>query len=147
MRSAVLLLLTGLSCFGQDIAVSYDETSGSFSVVDPDGGRNNKFPKLWHRRDLFNFVTGEPPMYFFTRETFAKQKDRLAASYGLATCVAKATFGVPMSDYRWLTDDRMVQQSEFENGVVATVNFGDRPFAMADGFALPGGGSRMERRR
>ena len=108
---------------------------------------NNKFPKLWHRRDLFNFVTGEPPMYFFTRETFAKQKDRLAASYGLATCVAKATFGVPMSDYRWLTDDRMVQQSEFENGVVATVNFGDRPFAMADGFVLPGGGSRMERRR
>ena len=106
---------------------------------------NNKFPKLWHRRDLFNFVTGEPPMYFFTRETFAKQKGRLAASYAVATSVAKETFGVPMSDYRWLSDDRMVQQSVFENGVVATVNFGDKPFVMEDGFELPPGGHRLEK--
>ena len=108
---------------------------------------NNKFPKLWHRRDLFNFVTGEPPMYFFTRETFSKQKDRLAASYEVATRVAKATFGVPMTDYRWLTPDRLVQQSEFENGVVATVNFGAQSYMMADGFVLPGGGSRFERKK
>lgn len=108
---------------------------------------NNKFPALWHRRDLFNFVTGEPPMYFFTRETFAKQQGRLAASQALATATAKATFGVAMSDYRWLTDDRMVQQSEFANGIVATVNFGDRPFVMADGFNLAPGGHRLEKRK
>ena len=106
---------------------------------------NNKFPSLWHRRDLFDFVTGEPPMYFFTRETFAKQKGSLAASYALATSVAKATFGVPMSDYRWLTSDRLVQQSAFENGVVATVNFGEKTFVMADGFSLAPGGHRLER--
>jgi len=104
---------------------------------------NNKFPALWHRRDLFDFVTGEPPMYLFTRETFARQRDRLAASHRLATATAKATFGVPMRDYRWLSTDRMVQEAEFENGVVATVNFGERPFTLSDGFVLAPGGHRL----
>lgn len=104
---------------------------------------NNKFPKLWHRRDLFNFVTGEPPMYFFNRANFERQKGELAASYRLATETAKVTFGVPMSDYRWLSADRMVQESEFENGVVATVNFGEKAFVMSDGFVLPPGGHRL----
>lgn len=107
---------------------------------------NNKFPALWHRRDLFNFVTGEPPMYLFTRASFARQRGRLAASHRLATAVAKATFGVPMADYRWLSDDRMVQESEFENGVVATVNFGERPFTLADSTTLAPGGHRLTRR-
>ena len=84
-------------------------------------------------------------MYFFTRESFGKQKGSLAASYAVATSVAKATFGVPMSDYRWLSADRMVQQSVFENGVVATVNFGDKPFVMEDGFELAPGGHRLEK--
>lgn len=108
---------------------------------------NNKFPALWHRRDLFDFVTGEPPMYFFTRESFARQKSQLADSCRIATAVAKATFGVPMSDYRWLTPDRLVQQSEFENGVVATVNFGEKEFVMADGYVLLAGGHRLQRIR
>lgn len=108
---------------------------------------NNKFPALWHRRDLFNFVTGEPPMYLFTQASFERQKDRLAASCRLATETAKATFGVPMADYRWLSADRMVQESEFENGVVATVNFGDRPFTLPDGTVLAPGGHRLVRRK
>jgi len=108
---------------------------------------NNKFPALWHQKDLFNFVTGEPPMYFFNRANFEKQKDSLAASYRLATEVAKMTFGVPMSDYRWLTADRLVQESEFANGVIATVNFGDKPFTMSDGYVLSEGGARLQRRK
>ena len=105
---------------------------------------NNKFPAIWRRRDLFNFVTGEPPMYLFTPEVFERQKERLAQSYKTATKVAKATFGVPMADYRWLSEDRMVQQSVFENGVVATVNFAQRPFKMSDGYVLEPEGCRFE---
>lgn len=105
---------------------------------------NNKFPAIWRRRDLFNFVTGEPPMYLFTPEVFERQKEQIAKSYQTATKVAKATFGVPMSDYRFLSSDRMVQQSVFENGVVATVNFGQKPFTMSDGYVLEAEGCRFE---
>lgn len=105
---------------------------------------NSKFPKLWRRKDLFNFVTGEPPMYLFTPETFAKQKGRVAESYRVATMTAKATFGEAMTGYRWLTADRMVQQSEFANGVRATVNFGDKPYRAADGHVIEPMGYRFE---
>ena len=97
---------------------------------------NNKFPKIWWKRDLFNVVTGTPPMYFFTAKTFAAQRDALAASVKRATAVAKATAFSPMKAYRFLTPDRRVQQSVFENGVTATVNFGETPYALADGTVL-----------
>lgn len=77
----------------------------------------------------------------------AKRYVESFVSYRLATETAKATFGVPMADYRWLSADRMVQESEFENGVVATVNFGKRPFVMADGTVLPPGGHRLVKRK
>ena len=49
-----------------------------------------------------------------------------------------------MTDYRWLTPDRLVQQSAFANGVRVTVNFGERPFTMRDGFTLAARGHRFE---
>ena len=105
---------------------------------------NNKFPKAWWKHDLLNAVTGTPPMYLFTREVFAGIQDRLAASVKVTTPVARATFGVRMTDYRWLTADRLVQQSAFANGVRVTVNFGEKPFTMADGYVLAARGHRFE---
>ncbi len=43
-----------------------------------------------------------------------------------------------------LSDDRAVQQTEFANGVVVTVNFGERPFEMSDGFVIEPLGVRTE---
>jgi hypothetical protein len=41
-----------------------------------------------------------------------------------------------MTDHRFLTPDRSVQQTRFANGVVVTVNFGDKPFKLPDGTEL-----------
>ena len=102
---------------------------------------NNKFPHDWWKRDLLNVVSGTPPMYLFTPEVFEEQKDRLAASVRVATPVARATADAVLEEFAWLTADRLVQQARFSNGVVATVNFGDRPFTLADGTVLaPRGG-------
>ena len=38
-----------------------------------------------------------------------------------------------MTDHRFLTPDRSVQQTHFANGVIVTVNFGDKPFRLPDG--------------
>lgn len=105
---------------------------------------NNKFTRDWWRHDLLNAVTGTPPMYLFTKPVFKAIQTQLATSVRVTTPVARATFGVPMTDYRWLTPDRLVQQSAFANGVRVTVNFGERPFTMRDGFTLAARGHRFE---
>ena len=97
---------------------------------------NNKFPQDWWKLDLLNVVSGTPPMYLFTPEVFERQKERLAASYKVATSTARAAKGATMDEYRWLTADRLVQESEFSNGLTVTVNFSDSPFAMKDGRVL-----------
>lgn len=105
---------------------------------------NNKLPKIWWKRDLFNVVCGTPPMYLFDKETFSKIQPELSESVKIATSVAKRTGSVPMVDYRWLTPDRKVQQSRFANGIRATVNFGERSFTMDDGYILKGRKHRIE---
>ena len=105
---------------------------------------NFKFPKIWWKRDLFNALCGTPPLYFFNEETWLRFRDRLKASYDVTTPIARATYSTPMKRYRILTPDRSVQRVEFENGVASTVNFGEKPFTMKDGFVLAPHGHRFE---
>jgi len=106
---------------------------------------NNKFTRDWWRHDLLNAVTGTPPMYLFTKAVFDGIQDRLAESVKVAAPAARETFGVAMTEYRWLTPDRLVQQSAFANGLRVTVNFGERPYKMKDGSELPSHGVRFAR--
>jgi len=54
------------------------------------GDYNNKLPKLWDRRDLWNALYGTPPMFMFNRQVWAANKDRFVKSYQTATVVARA---------------------------------------------------------
>jgi len=94
---------------------------------------NNRFEDTWWQRDLLNAISGTPPMYFFTREVFTRQKERLAASVRIATQVARGTADATIVGWRWLTPDRLVQESRFSNGWSVVANFSDRPYRTADG--------------
>jgi hypothetical protein len=41
-----------------------------------------------------------------------------------------------MTDHRFLTRDRAVQQTAFANGVTVTVNFGQEPFRLSGGVEI-----------
>ena len=97
------------------------------------GDYNNKLPALWPKRDLFNVLYGTPPMFMFTRGFWDQNKDRFARSYKDVCAVARKVGYAEMLDHRFLTVDRSVQQTRFGNGVIVTVNFGDKPFRLADG--------------
>jgi hypothetical protein len=97
------------------------------------GDYNNKLPVLWTKRDLFNSLYGTPPMFMFTRAFWEQNKDRFAQSYKNTCTVTRAVGYSEMTDHRFLTEDRTVQQTQFANGVVVTVNFGDKPFRLPDG--------------
>jgi len=92
------------------------------------GDYNNKLPALWLKRDLFNALYGTPPMFMFRRDFWRQHKARFVRSYRTACPVARATGYAEMTDHRFLTPDRDVQQTRFANGTTVTVNFGDKPY-------------------
>jgi len=100
------------------------------------GDYNNKLPALWDKRDLFNVLYGTPPMFMFRRPYWDEHKDRFVASYRTACPVARATACSEMTDHRFLTPARAVQQTVFAGGVTVTVNFGDKPHRLPDGTEL-----------
>jgi len=108
------------------------------------GDYNNKLPTLWDRRDLWNALYGTPPMFMFDPTIWKEHRDRFVQSYKAATPVARATGYVEMLSHRWLTADHSVQETRFANGVKVTVNFGDKPYTMADGSTLAPLGQRVE---
>ncbi|MBW8039733.1 MAG: hypothetical protein FVQ85_07015 [Planctomycetes bacterium] len=97
------------------------------------GDYNNKLPALWDKRDLFNILYGTPPMFMFNNQIWKKNKARFAESYKNVCPVARAVGYAEMTDHRFLTPDRSVQQTKFANGINVTVNFGDKPYRLTDG--------------
>ncbi len=109
------------------------------------GDYNNKLPALWDKRDLFNLLYATPPMFMFNRSLWQERKERFVRSYR-ETCPAAREAGYSeMTDHRWLTPDRAVQQTRFANGLVIAVNFGETARTLPDGTLLPAGGSRIRR--
>ena len=61
-------------------------------------------------------------------------KARFVQSYENTCPTVRKIAAVEMTDHRFLTPDRHVQQTRFANGMAITVNFGTAPYP------LPGGG-------
>jgi hypothetical protein len=96
------------------------------------GDYNNKLPALWQKRDLFNILYGTAPMFMFDRSLWEKNKERFARSYKNICDVTRAVGYTEMTNHRFLTPDRDVQQTTFSNGVIVTVNFGENPYRLPD---------------
>ncbi len=102
------------------------------------GDYNNKLPDIWDKRDLFNILYGTPPMFMFDRVIWSRNKNRFRESYDKICPLVRAVGYMEMTDHRFLTEDRSVQQTVFGNAVTVTVNFVDNPYLMNNGRMLPG---------
>jgi hypothetical protein len=100
------------------------------------GDYNNKLPALWDKRDLFNVLHGTPPMFMFDRRLWAENKARFVRSYNNTSPYARRVGYVEMTDHKFLTSDRSVQQTTFATGQVVTVNFGPAPHTLASAVTL-----------
>jgi hypothetical protein len=97
------------------------------------GDYNNKLPMLWDKRDLFNALYGTPPMFMFNRNLWQQNKARFAQSYRNTCPLVREAGYAEMTDHRFLTADRAVQQTRFANGLTVTVNFGKTAHTLSDG--------------
>ncbi|MCX6951844.1 MAG: DUF5696 domain-containing protein [Verrucomicrobia bacterium] len=88
------------------------------------GDYNNKLPALWDKRDLFNVLYGVPPMFMFDRKYWNANKARFVQSYQNTCPVVHDVATAEMTDHRFLTANRDVQETTYANGISVTVNFG-----------------------
>ena len=72
-------------------------------------------------------------MFMFDAKLWEQNKERFAQSYKNICNVTRAVGYAEMTDHRFLTPDRDVQQTTFANGVTLTVNFGEKSFRLPDG--------------
>lgn len=108
------------------------------------GDSSNKLPALTPKRDLFNALYGEPPMYVVTPETWQTQRNLIFTSYRRAEPVSRRVAALPMTDHRVLTENWQIQQSEFGERIRVTVNFGTSDFVCENGKTVPAGSYIVE---
>ena len=71
-------------------------------------------------------------MFMFNRDVWRQYKERFVGSYSHVSPVARAVGYSEMTDHRFLTPDRSVQQTTFANGTTVTVNFGNASFRLSE---------------
>lgn len=108
------------------------------------GDYNNKLPMLWDKRDLFNMLYATPPMFMFDRALWQENQARFVQSYRNICPLVRRVGYSEMTDHRFLTPDRNVQQTVFANGATVTVNFGTTAFQLPDGSKLEPMGFRVQ---
>ncbi|MDO5113240.1 MAG: glycoside hydrolase, partial [Planctomycetia bacterium] len=92
------------------------------------GDAANLVPERMPERDLFHLLYGTPPIYSFETQDWPRLKERILASYRRASLTARKTCFEEMLSFNYLTSDKQVQQTQFSDGTVVTVNFSDQTF-------------------
>lgn len=76
------------------------------------------------KRDLFDILYGLPPIYSLTVENWDIIKDEIQKSYNRTVPSARGFRYARMISFEYLTDDKQVQKTVFDNGCEIIVNFG-----------------------
>ncbi|MBN1443664.1 MAG: hypothetical protein JXA90_13225 [Planctomycetes bacterium] len=108
------------------------------------GDYNNKLPSIWGKRDLFNILYATPPMFMFNRAIWEAHKERFARTYRDVCPLVRRVGYQEMTDHRFLTADRGVQQTAFSGGLRITVNFTGDPFRLPAGAVVEPRGYHLE---
>lgn len=96
-------------------------------------------PELTPRRDLFNALYAQPPLYsFHTKDWDGGLKKVILDSMKRAVLPASKVGWSRMLSFEYLTEDKLVQRTVFDNGVSVTANFSEKPFVCGEDTIAPG---------
>ena len=88
-------------------------------------------PFAW-KKDLFNILYGTMPIWHINRKLWESHKADYIASYRAVASVRSQVGFSRMTGHGWLTPDRSVQYTDWEDGQRVIVNFGTRPYQAAN---------------
>jgi hypothetical protein len=78
--------------------------------------------------ELLELLYNVPPLYHMNLDEFEKHKNLIKAHYGFFSPLHRELGMLPMTDFAWLTPDRMVQRTVFGDRVEMVANFSDKGF-------------------
>jgi hypothetical protein len=90
-------------------------------------------PVYWQWKNLWSVLYGTPPMYRISAPRLKQfQKEIGQTQRYVSDWVREVAFDA-LTDHRFVTPDRVVQETEFSSGRGVVANFGDADFKLADG--------------
>ncbi len=92
------------------------------------GSGSLKFENAIGTLALLELLYNVPPLYHLNIEEFSKHKAWIKRHYAFFSPLHRQIGGQAMTDFQWLTDDRLVQRTEFGDTVEILANFGENPF-------------------
>lgn len=88
---------------------------------------NNKMKSVWRFKDLQNMLWGTPPVYSISKEIWDSEKEELVTSIHTVCNWLEQIGYDEMTNFEFMTDDKMVQKSTFSSGKSIIVNFKKQP--------------------
>ncbi|MFA6217700.1 MAG: glycoside hydrolase [Candidatus Omnitrophota bacterium] len=90
------------------------------------GDSSNRIPELWWKKDLFNILYGNMPLWAIRDYDHWKQyKLRFIESYNNVCPVFEKVGFLEMLSHRFVTDDKMVQETQFKGDIRIFINFNE----------------------
>ncbi|MBI3971238.1 MAG: hypothetical protein HY332_08105 [Chloroflexi bacterium] len=92
---------------------------------------------------LRGLLYGDPPSWVFTDRSYRAWRSTFKAINDIVAAHHRRVAHDELVDHRLLTPDLLVQRTRFSSGVEVTVNYGEFPYQLEDGTALPAHGYRI----
>jgi len=98
------------------------------SVISTDRWELNelKIPALIPTKALLENLYNIPPIWVLDIQTLNKHQQYFIAYYKFFSPLHRLAATLPLTNFKWLTTDHRVQQTEFGNQLILTANFSDK---------------------
>ena len=100
------------------------------------GSGSLKFENAIGTLALLEQLYNVPPLYHLNIEEFSKHKAWITRHYAFFSPLHRQIGGQAMTDFEWLSDDKLVQRTEFGDTVEIFANFGTDAFEYS-GMVIP----------
>jgi hypothetical protein len=100
------------------------------------GSGSLKFSNVAETVALLELLYQCPPLYHLNLDEFERRRDRIKKHYDFFSPIHREVGFAPMTDFAWLTPDRLVQRAVFGQRIELIVNFGTREFDHSQ-FSVP----------
>jgi hypothetical protein len=64
-----------------------------------------------------------PPLYHLYLDEFQKRREQIKKHYAFFSPLHRETAFLPLTEFQWLTDDRLVQRTSFGDQIEMVANF------------------------
>lgn len=100
---------------------------------------SHHYPEIWWKKDLFNMLYGNVPLWSLDQSRFTSYKATFIESYKKVLPWVQQICLDEMTDHKFLSEDHLVQKTSFSSGRSIMVNFGGEDYEY-EGRVIPARG-------